>query len=122
MPRQSPPLFVPDPTVDAAAAAFSAATGASTKFLRPPPRTHYAAKIQFQASPHSNWSRPVLLVDNVDRFATLAAIKSTAHIRADDPSVVVTPYLRPICFGTAGNWAWMCLTCQATPSCKAPAI
>ncbi|MFM0176001.1 type IV toxin-antitoxin system AbiEi family antitoxin [Paraburkholderia sediminicola] len=95
MPRQSPPSFVPDPTVDAAAAAFSAATGVSTKILRPPPRTHYAAKIQFQASPHSNWSRPVLLVDNVDRFATLAAIKSTAHIRADDPFVVVTPYLSP---------------------------
>jgi hypothetical protein len=95
MPRQSPPAFVPDPTVEAAASAFSAATGVSTKILRPPPRTHYAAKIQFQASAHSSWSRPVLLVDNVDRFATLAAIKSTAHIRADDPFVVVTPYLSP---------------------------
>ncbi|WP_329606711.1 type IV toxin-antitoxin system AbiEi family antitoxin [Paraburkholderia polaris] len=34
-------------------------------------------------------------MENVDRFATLAAIKSTAHIRADEPFVVVTPYLSP---------------------------
>lgn len=95
MPRKSSPPFVPDPTVQAAAAAFSAATGVATKILRPPLRAHYAAKIQFQASQDRIWARPVLLVDNVDRFATLAAIKSTAHIRADDPFVVVTPYLSP---------------------------
>ena len=95
MPRKSPPPFVPDPTVQAAAAAFSAATGVSTRILRPPHRAHYAAKIQFQASPDRTWSRPVLLMDNVDRFATLAALKSTAHIHADDPFVLVAPYLSP---------------------------
>ncbi|MFL9906639.1 type IV toxin-antitoxin system AbiEi family antitoxin [Paraburkholderia sp. RL17-337-BIB-A] len=95
MPRKSALPFVPDPTIQAAAAAFSAATGVSTRILRPPRHAHYAAKIQFQAAPDRSWSRPVLLVDNVDRFATLAAIKSTAHIRADDPFVVVTPYLSP---------------------------
>ena len=95
MPRQSPQPFMPDPTVQAAADAFSAATGVSTRILRPPARSHYDAKIQFQASPGTSWTRPALLVDHVDRFATLAAIKSTADIRADDPFVVVTPYLSP---------------------------
>ncbi|MGF6772406.1 hypothetical protein P3T18_004894 [Paraburkholderia sp. GAS199] len=95
MPSQTPPPFVPDPTIQAAADAFSAATGVATRVLRPPQRAHYAAKIQFQAAPGVKWARPVLLVDNVDRFATLAAIKSTAHLRDDDPFVVVTPYLSP---------------------------
>ncbi|MFM0738474.1 type IV toxin-antitoxin system AbiEi family antitoxin [Paraburkholderia xenovorans] len=95
MPRQTPPPFVPDPTIQAAADAFSAATGISTRILRPPQRAHYPAKIQFQGAAGEKWARPVLLVDNIDRFATLATIKSTADIRADDPFVIVTPYLSP---------------------------
>lgn len=93
MPRAPAQPFVPDPTVQAAAEAFTAATGVSTRILRPPARTHYTAKIEFRAAPGKSWSRPVLLVDNVDRFATLAAIKATARIRDDQPFVVIAPHL-----------------------------
>ncbi|WCM21637.1 type IV toxin-antitoxin system AbiEi family antitoxin [Paraburkholderia bryophila] len=93
MPRPSAQPFVPDPTVQAAAEAFTAASGVTARIQRPPARTHYTAKIEFRVSPGKSWSRPVLLAENVDRFATLAAIRATAHLRADQPFVVVAPHL-----------------------------
>ncbi|WGS48116.1 type IV toxin-antitoxin system AbiEi family antitoxin [Paraburkholderia sp. D15] len=95
MPHLSANPFVPDPILQAAAEAFSATTGISVKILRPPARSHYAAKFEFRIATGKKWSRAVLPVENIDRFATLAAISATAQIRPDQPFVMVSTHLSP---------------------------
>ncbi|SAK59659.1 hypothetical protein AWB77_01985 [Caballeronia fortuita] len=83
-----------DPLVEAAAAAFTEATGFAARRLRPPARGNYDAAIELRIG-GTRIKRPVIVRDNIDRFSALSAFSASAAQHGGAKPALVTPYLSP---------------------------
>lgn len=82
-----------DPLVEAAAHAFSAASGIDTSVDAPPPGTDYHGIIEFDLNPRI--SSPVVVARSIDRQERLAAVTATARMHHEKRFLLVTSYLTP---------------------------
>src|SRR5258707_1094272 len=89
----SAPPVDPDPLVEAAAHAFSAASGIDTSVKAPPPSTNYHGIIEFDLDPRI--SRVAMAVPSIDRQERLAAVTATARMQEETHFLLVTSYLTP---------------------------
>jgi hypothetical protein len=76
--------------VEAAAAAFSDATGLAARNVKPPARGGYDAAIEFRIG-GARFKRPVIVRENIDRFGALSAFSaSVTHDGRAKPTLVTT--------------------------------
>ncbi|WP_063890092.1 type IV toxin-antitoxin system AbiEi family antitoxin [Burkholderia ubonensis] len=83
----------PHPLVEAAAQAFSTASGIDTCVKAPPPNTNYDGTVEFDLEPQI--SRLAMVVPSIDRQERLAAVTSTARMQDARHFLLVTSYLTP---------------------------
>ncbi|MBN3788808.1 type IV toxin-antitoxin system AbiEi family antitoxin [Burkholderia sp. Ac-20353] len=83
----------PHPLVEAAAQAFSAASGIDTCVSAPPPHTRYDGTVEFGLEPRI--SRLAMVVPSIDRQERLAAVTATARMQDAGHFLLVTSYLTP---------------------------
>jgi hypothetical protein len=80
--------------VEAAAAAFSDATGLAARRVKPPARGEYDAAIEFRIG-GARVKRPVVVRENIDRFSALSAFGASATRDGGANPTLVTLYLSP---------------------------
>ncbi len=80
--------------VEAAAAAFSDATGLAARRVKPPGRGEYDAAIEFRIG-GARVKRPVVVRENIDRFSALSAFGASATRDGSANPTLVTLYLSP---------------------------
>jgi hypothetical protein len=80
--------------VEAAAAAFSDATGVAARRVKPPARGEYDAAIEFRIG-GARVRRPVIVRENIDRFSALSAFSASVMRDSGANPTLVTLYLSP---------------------------
>ncbi|KDR33766.1 MULTISPECIES: type IV toxin-antitoxin system AbiEi family antitoxin [Caballeronia] len=83
-----------DQLSQAAAAAFTEATGFAARSVKPPARGGYDAAIEFRVG-GARFKRPVIVRENIDRFSALSAFSASVAQNGGAKPALVTAHLSP---------------------------